>query len=387
MQIRSVSAQFWPSVGILTVLHSLLLTSPRGAFGAPVTKKPGAQLCDLSVGQLPGSAKLDKEAIEYIYESAGKLTPMWAQEAIGGPESMQFLNEFERTHPEHPLKWVPIGISDGMFNLKNLPAEKLNEELRRKSLVTNFSGGRLDNEDPEDTEQHSYTVTTLISDSNGFGTGYRSYLSWFSDTIGEKNTTTPFIKAQVKPWFINRSIGNRTDIIKDQNNEIIEASKEAIVVSSAGNAFPWSSAKGLYPAIIVGAITEIGTMADFSSHGKIVDVTAPGNAILAYKAKNQLALNSGTSFASPLVTGVLSSVASILPSVQIEELREMIRRTAIRTVAYLHPLTGDGVGVINQYGMLRAAARLAKDWPKNRKEILTEEIYDFESEIEQRKRA
>ncbi|MBX9766252.1 MAG: S8 family serine peptidase, partial [Bdellovibrionales bacterium] len=148
---------------------------------------------------------------------------------------------------------------------------------------------------------------------------------------------------------------------------------------------PWPTDKGVYPAIVVGAVDETGMMSNFSSHGEEVDIAAPGTRVLAYKDRKTLGFVSGTSFATPIVTGALSSVASLLPGISLEELKTLAKRTAIKTVSFYNAFTGDGAGVINQYAMVRIAARLAFGWPSNRDLLSSDWPYDFTSEIQTRK--
>lgn len=368
----------------LSMVSSLTHAAPILTIPQSLPNKQNTQItraCDLSVGVLPPNAKLDDKSRAYLNSALTLLTPMWAQEAIGGPESLQYMNEFEKANPNVTLRWVPVGISDGNFQLKDLPVEKLNNELKKQLEIGPVS------KEASDLGEHAYSVATLISDMNGFGTGYRSYLSWFEDRLSRSKKSSAFGQAEVKPWFVNRSIEKTALTNTDADSEILKMSKQSIVVAAAGNQFPWPTDKGSYPAIVVGAVDQFGLMASFSRQGSAVDVTAPGASILVYLGKDKLSLVHGTSFATPLVTGVLSSVASMLPGITLAELREMIKRTAIPTAAYTFPTTGDGAGVINQYAMVRIAGRLVKSWPANRSQIHEAWPYDFRSEIAKRKAA
>jgi subtilisin len=121
------------------------------------------------------------------------------------------------------------------------------------------------------------------------------------------------------------AIENNVDVIsmsfgsfqyfKELHDLIKEAySKGIICVAACGN----EGNLGVnYPAmfpecISVGAIDNTGKICDFSSKGYKVDVVAPGKDILSTYVNNSYAIISGTSQATPLVSGIIACYLSYL---------------------------------------------------------------------------
>lgn len=111
-----------------------------------------------------------------------------------------------------------------------------------------------------------------------------------------------------------------------------------IVVCAAGNEGPSLDSVG-YPArwpdvISVGAVDRRKQIARFSSRGERVDIVAPGDQILSDWPPNSVAVLSGTSMATPFVTGVItlmlaahrkSGGSGLTP----DAVRGLLRRTAV----------------------------------------------------------
>lgn len=112
--------------------------------------------------------------------------------------------------------------------------------------------------------------------------------------------------------IISMSLGSSS-----YSREIHDAIKEAvannvIVVAAAGNSGPGTiNYPGAHPEVVcVGAVDAAGRIANFSSQNKEVDVAAPGVNILSTIPRNRWAKMSGTSMATPLVSGVIALVQS-----------------------------------------------------------------------------
>lgn len=344
-----------------------------------------ASVCDLTLAPVPQNVTLSENAKMLVGNPNVRMTPLWAQEAVGSPEAAEFLNWFDKENPSRKVVWVPVGINDGGIFLNYLAPEKLNDELRRKLA----SGVDVAPANPSAAElkarKHAYSVSTLIADPYGSGVGHRAYYSWFSNALTQRDVTASFTAAQVKPQFVNRSVGTSVPGMVDNSQDIRTIASQTVIVAASGNTFPWATDKGAYRSIIVGAIEPTGLMAEFSQSGSGLTIAAPGHFVLAMVAPGKMDVISGTSFAAPIVTGVLSTVASVLPGISFEEVKEMLRRTAISTTAFRHPATWDGWGVVNQSKLLRAAHRLVPGWPGNRAQVGADWVYDFKAEVQFRK--
>jgi subtilisin family serine protease len=105
---------------------------------------------------------------------------------------------------------------------------------------------------------------------------------------------------------------------------------QVLVVAAAGNdpsATPqWPAA--FEPAVAVSALTTATALAAFSSTGSHIDLAAPGESILASWAGAEYLLT-GTSFATPLVSGALAVLMSAHPDKTPLEIKNALYDTAL----------------------------------------------------------
>ncbi|WP_168188594.1 S8 family peptidase [Thermoflavimicrobium daqui] len=128
--------------------------------------------------------------------------------------------------------------------------------------------------------------------------------------------------------IINLSLGSSED--SQTLREAVEYAdqKGAIVIAAAGNN---SSSTPLYPAfyskvIAVAATDQNDDKADFSNFGTWVDIAAPGVDIWSTWLKQGYQLESGTSMATPLVSGVAGLLAS--QGKNAKQIRQAIEQSA-----------------------------------------------------------
>jgi hypothetical protein len=141
---------------------------------------------------------------------------------------------------------------------------------------------------------------------------------------------------------INLSFGGDEDNDTVRDAISFAQRRGAIVVCAAGNG---QDERPQYPGyyahygdgVSVAAIKSDGTLARFSSRGPQIDVAAPGEDIMstfvtyenAYSSPlRNFAHSSGTSFASPFVTGLAGLAFTLQPSLLDNEFQEVLRRTA-----------------------------------------------------------
>ncbi|HLC24780.1 MAG TPA: S8 family serine peptidase [Nitrosopumilaceae archaeon] len=123
------------------------------------------------------------------------------------------------------------------------------------------------------------------------------------------------------------------------------------VVAAAGNTGKLESYSDNPYIISVGATSSSGAAASFSSYGPYVDFAAPGSSILTTRAGGTYGYASGTSFASPIVAGVVGLVISNNPSMTSQQVYDAIKNSAIdkgtagRDANY-------GWGIVDAYGAL-----------------------------------
>jgi len=197
--------------------------------------------------------------------------------------------------------------------------------------------------------------TTSYSDDQGHGTHVAGVIAARNNSLGVKGVAYESEIYAVKAFNqegdaylsdliegIDWAIANRMDIInlsagsQDDSNALQLAIDQAyasgiILVAAAGND---GSLDGLddsvdYPAryssvIGVGAVDRNLSRAGFSSTGPAVEIAAPGVSILSTYIGNQYAYMSGTSMATPYVTGKLALLKQAYPLLSNKELRNIL---------------------------------------------------------------
>lgn len=128
--------------------------------------------------------------------------------------------------------------------------------------------------------------------------------------------------------------GERSEALK----ESIQRARDAGItfVAAAGNSFSNNDKKPTYPAnyqvenvITVAAMSGNGKKSSFSNYGATsVHVMAPGSGILSTVNKNGYQKMSGTSMATPFVSGVVGLLLSHEPNLTPEEVKQRLINTS-----------------------------------------------------------
>ncbi len=141
---------------------------------------------------------------------------------------------------------------------------------------------------------------------------------------------------------INLSFGGDDDNFVVLDAISYAATQGTVVICGAGNS---TDTRPQYPGyyarygdgVSVAAITSVGALAAFSTHGPQIDVVAPGDNIestyLTYQNAYQSPLrdwaySGGTSFAAPFVTGLAGLATTLQPSLRDNEFQHVLRETA-----------------------------------------------------------
>jgi len=277
-------------------------------------------------------------------------------------------------------------------NLKEIPGDKIDND--GNGYVDDVNGWNFLNNnnnvqprfDPnfQGGVNHGTVVASIISavGDNNLGIAGVSYYSKIMplkvmdvDGVGSVENT---IEA------INYAVANGADIINmsfvghETSPEFSNAVKKAynagvIVVAAAGNDSlnhegDNLDSKPVYPACLdqgakenfvvgVAAVDGEGIKADFSNYGSCIDISAPGTrmfAAMAFDEKEpayQTAYGgywTGTSVATPLVSGAIALIKSINPSMPIGQIMDALERGA-DDVNVLNPKYAGklGVGIVN----------------------------------------
>ena len=133
---------------------------------------------------------------------------------------------------------------------------------------------------------------------------------------------------------INLSLGTNTTFVGPTDIQLAinyAWNRGALVVAAAGN----SGTNSLdYPAslpnvVSVAAVDQTGTRASFSNYGTGLAISAPGVQILTLSANDNVHYLSGTSLATPFVSGVAALLLSLDPTLTNVELWNVLNRTAV----------------------------------------------------------
>ncbi len=134
-----------------------------------------------------------------------------------------------------------------------------------------------------------------------------------------------------------------------------------LFVASAGNKSQDNDLNDHYPSnypydnvIAVAAMNRYGDLASFSNYGEeTVDIAAPGDGLSTTIPGGYSSWVSGTSFATPFVTGVVAMVISQSPDLDYISVRNALLDTTIMDGSYTQDLLLSG-GCVNAYNALQA---------------------------------
>jgi subtilisin family serine protease len=171
-----------------------------------------------------------------------------------------------------------------------------------------------------------------------------------SDAILAIDYLTNLKKAGVNLVAINNSWGGG-GFSQAMQDAINRAGDQGIFfVAAAGNSNANNDLTASYPSnyactktalnavrswdcvVAVASINSVGSRSSFSSYGATtVDLGAPGESIISTVPNNAYANYSGTSMATPHVTGAIALCASVNPSITPEQIRTALMTTSVPT--------------------------------------------------------
>ena len=165
--------------------------------------------------------------------------------------------------------------------------------------------------------------------------------------------------------IINLSLGTNTTLVGPTDIQLAinyAWNKGALIIAAAGN----SGTNSLdYPAslpnvVAVGAVDQTGTRASFSNYGTGLSIVAPGVQILTLDGGGGSPhYLSGTSLATPYVTGVAALLLSLNPSLTNVELWNVLNTTAVPNGGTRTNQCGSysiqyGCGIVNAWNGINA---------------------------------
>ncbi len=260
------------------------------------------------------------------------------------PMSVDFTNNREMNNPELPildpeapqgtynvfgngvLAWM--GIGDNSDWGRGVKVAVLDSGINMHSALAKANIVRLDlvggnGLDPSTTGAHGTSVASLIAGNNEFMRGVSPAADILGIRVaGENGQGDLFTVAQgiitavdSGANIINVSMGTRSDsyLLRDAVNYAAEHG--VLVVAATGNdsSYGVSFPAGYESVVAVPAVDAAGRHMYFSNRGEAVDIAGPGLGVNAAGVGDTMDSFSGTSAASPLISGAIAAIMSETP--------------------------------------------------------------------------
>jgi len=266
-------------------------------------------------------------------------------------------------------------------NFKEIPRNGIDDD--GNGFVDDLSGWNFieNNNRPVDQNGHGTHVAGILGaeGNNNFGV---SGINWkiqimplkFLDKNGSGKTSggiaTILYAADNGARVLNASWGSTADsqALKDAINYAF--SKGMLVIAAAGNNSANSDKEPIYPAgtksdgvISVASSSNDGVLSSFSNFGATsVHLAAPGSNVLSTYINDSFKRLSGTSMATPMVTGVAGLILSVDPSLSGYELKNALLNSVEHRESYKNLLITQGD--LNANKALAQLSDTFKIWPE-----------------------
>ncbi len=231
------------------------------------------------------------------------------------------------------------------------------------------------------------TGTSNTADTFGHGTAVTGTAAAATDNstgvagVGWQTTVMPLVVTDASGFSAYSSIANAIVYAADHGVRLINISlaggtssstlqsavdhawtKGAVIFAAAGNN---GTSNLVYPAacnhvVAVSATNSDDTLANFSSFGSWIDLSAPGNYITTLVNGGGYGAWEGTSFASPIAAGVAALVLSLQPAMANTTLVSLLEQNSDDLGPAGHD-SSFGWGRVNAYKAVSAAASTAGD--------------------------
>jgi subtilisin family serine protease len=341
---------------------------------------------NLQLVQIPTGASL-RETVQHYRADSSVLyaEPNYRVKALGAPSDPLFPQQW------HLNNTARLGGSVSGADIRALQAWQLTSGSKQVAVVTidtgvdythpdlmaNVSSTGLNvltnTSDPMDDNGHGTHVAGIIGAVGNNGVGV-SGVSWsvqiysckFLDQYGNGTVAGAVSCLEYAQQLRNSGV----NVVATSNSwggtdmsqalaDAIQAQMQAniLFIAAAGNDFSDNDVIPVYPAniglpnmIVVAATTDSDRLALFSNTGRhTVHIAAPGQEILSTYPGASYATDTGTSMATPMVTGVAVLVAAANPSYQWMDIKNAILSGGDALPDLQNTITGNR---LNAYGAL-----------------------------------
>lgn len=254
------------------------------------------------------------------------------------PSDPSFGEQWHLELIDAPGAWeITTGSSSIPVAVLDTGVDRMHEDLAAKLTAGGNTYG--DGGGTDDTVGHGTAVAGIIGAISDNEVGITG-ITWQNPIIPIRvtndagQTTSWAIRAgialavQQRAKVINISFSplyNNTPVLRQARLARLAGS---LVVISSDNAGERVTAPASADAMFVAAIDRADELARFSTYGDLLDLVAPGVAILTTQREGKYAKWSGTSFSAPMVSAVAALVWSIRPGLRPEEVREVLKDSA-----------------------------------------------------------
>lgn len=326
----------------------------------------GVQVVTIPAGKAIEKAK--------AYSANGKVSfaePNYLAQAVVSPDDPWFANQWGLKKIEAPAAW---DVTQGSYSIKiailDTGVDLSHPDLSSKIVVNhNFTTSTTAN----DVHGHGTHVAGIAAADTGnsigvAGLGYASSIMNVK-VLGDDGYGSYSWIARGIIWaadngasVINMSLGGTSASSTLESAVNYAWSKGLVVVAAAGNN---GSSSHFYPAYYSKAIAVAATdyydkLTSWSNYGDWVDVAAPGFSIYSTVINNGYSLKSGTSMASPFVSGLAALVFTCIADTNGNGLLNDEVRAQIEATCDGISSSGIGSGRINAY---KAVSNLSSPAP------------------------
>lgn len=342
---------------------------------------PAAKGTDTNLKKIKAAASTISSKCDLV--GAGKLkpspdnpnlSPLWAQNMVGIDLTKERMKALDGMGA---VREVNVGDLDSGFSQKQMTG-KTTAELSFPVMGP----------DPD----HGTKVVNLINGKGAYGSGYKVNMTSLVDGYGQSVVQAVDEVLKKPPEILNfeyhtvcSTNGSCATDPKAFNRSLQALTHKTLVVAAAGNYYGKTSAASpdsLRDVVLVGSAHPAGIVSEFSDEDPNVAVLSPSDYHL-YSPGLENTSFSGTSGATPLVTGALANAKSILGNFSVWDARVLLKKTATPLVVTSGG-NKNGTGLLNAYKLLRVSERLReKGWPKTKVDLKDNSLYDFKKEAAQ----